>query len=198
MFWIPIGAIAFVIWFISYVSGSVKQAKYDMEYSQWKKATEEFKKLTRDRDMEQRMRWDFEDHKIDCNAVVREFMGGDPKWEAYAGGNAFGKEKAEMVLMVQQGKFPGCTNSFTLGSVNPKSRFTEKEWTDMNAQFLLKIEETLRRKLRRNVVLEVQYYEYETGHGHTVREPLRECIANKHTNYITWAATLTFMIIEKR
>lgn len=194
MFWIPIAAIAFVIWYIGYISNTVKTAKYDREYDQWRKSVDTFQELTRDRDLEQKLRWDFEDNKIDCNAVVREFMGGDPKWADYAGGNAYGRRKAEIILMAQQGKFPGPMSSFSLDSANPKTRFTQTQWTDMNAEFLMKLQALLRQRLGRNVVLYASYYEHDSGDHNLINRTLRDCIARGESKYLTWAANLTFVI----
>lgn len=192
MFWIPICAIVFVLWYILAIADGVATAKYKREYKRERDAAEAFRSLTRDRDMEQELRWQFEDRKIDCNAVVREFMGGHPKWDDYTGGNVYGKNKAEMVLMAQRGKFPGITSSFSIGSVNPKSRFTESQWAKMNVEFLMKLQKTLQQRLGRNVVLHVTYQSYETGKAVTCRRTLQECVRLGEEEHITWSASLEF------
>lgn len=194
MFWIPIACIAFVIWYVLSLVNGIRTVKYNREYQRERDAAEAFRELTRDRDLEQQLRWQFEDRKIDCNAVVREFMGGHPKWDDYTGGNAYGRNKAEMVLMARHGKFPGITSSFTIGSVNPRSRFIESQWADMNVEFLMKLQSTLRQRLGRNVVLYVTYQSYETGQSVTCRRRLNECVARGEGNRITWAASLEFVI----
>ena len=194
MFWIPICFIVLVIWYIWKIGDTVKTSQFEREYKQRRDSVEAFRTLAHDPDTEQRLSWQFEDYKIDCNAVVREFMGGDPKWEDYAGGNVYGKEKAEMVLMAQQGKFPGITSSFSLGSVNPKSRFLNREWAEMNVEFLTKLTMTLRRKLGRNVVLYATYRVLENDKFVTRRRTLQECVRAGEQEHITWAARLEFAI----
>ena len=153
MFWIPISVIAIIIWYVVYLSNGLKSAQHDREYKQQRDAVAAFRRLATDEDMERELRWQFDDYKIDCNAVVRSFMGGDSKWDDYTGGNAYGRRKAEMVLMAQKGKFPGPTFSFSLGETNPKSRFSREQWTSMNVEFLFRLENELRQRLHQNVVL---------------------------------------------
>ena len=194
MFWVPIMAIFLVIWYVRYLSDTVKTERFNKEYSQWRSSVDEFRRLTRDEDLEQKLGWDFEDYKIDCDAVICEFMGGDPKWAAYSGGKVYGKRKAEMVLMAQRGKFPGPVSSFSIGSVNPKSRFTNSQWTDMNVEFLTELTMTLRQKLGRYVVLYATYTVLENDKLVTRRRTLQECVRAGEEKYITWAASLEFAI----
>lgn len=194
MFWIPISVIAIIIWYIVSLSNGVKAAQYDREYQQKRNAVAAFRSLVTDEDLERELRWQFDDHKIDCNAVVRAFMGGDSKWDDYTGGNAYGRRKAEMVLMAQKGKFPGITSSFSLGVTNPKSHFSNEQWTSMNVEYLLRLEKELRQQLGRNVVLYASYYANENGERNLHRRRLRECVRLGEGKYITWAATLEFAI----
>ena len=194
MFWIPISVIAIIIWYVVYLSNGLKSARYDREYQQKRNAVSAFRSLTTDEDMERELRWQFDDNKIDCNAVVRAFMGGDRKWDDYTGGNAYGRRKAEMVLMAQKGKFPGITSSFSLGVTNPKSRFSNEQWTSMNVEYLIRLEKELRQRLGRNVVLYASYYANENGERNLHRRRLQECVRLDEGRYITWAATLEFAI----
>ena len=194
MFWIPISVIAIIIWYVVYLSNGLKSARYDREYQQKRSAVSAFRSLTTDEDMERELRWQFDDNKIDCNAVVRAFMGGDRKWDDYTGGNAYGRRKAEMVLMAQKGKFPGITSSFSLGVTNPKSRFSNEQWTSMNVEYLIRLEKELRQRLGRNVVLYASYYANENGERNLHRRRLQECIRLDEGRYITWSATLEFAI----
>lgn len=194
MFWIPISVIAIMIWYVVYLSNDLKSAQYDREYKQQRDAVAAFRSLATDEDMERELRWQFDDYKIDCNAVVRSFMGGDNKWDDYTGGNAYGRRKAEMVLMAQKGKFPGITSSFSLGVTNPKSRFSNEQWTSMNVEYLLHLEKELRQRLGRNVILYASYYANENGERNLHRRRLQECARLGEGKYITWAATLEFAI----
>ena len=194
MFWIPISVIAIIIWYVVYLSNGLKSARYDREYQQKRNAVAAFRSLVTDEDMERELRWQFDDYKIDCNAVVRSFMGGDSKWDDYTGGNAYGRRKAEMVLMAQKGKFPGPTFSFSLGVTNPKSRFSQEQWTSMNVEYLFRLENELRQRLGRNVVLYAMYNTYENGESNRHRRRLSECVRLGEGKHITWAATLEFAI----
>lgn len=194
MFWIPISVIAIIIWYVVYLSNDLKSAQYDREYQQKRNAVAAFRSLATDEDMERELRWQFDDNKIDCNAVVRAFMGGDSKWDDYTGGNAYGRRKAEMVLMAQKGKFPGPTFSFSLGSTNPKSRFSQEQWTSMNVEYLFRLENELRQRLHQNVVLYAAYDTHENGESNRYRRRLSECVRLGERKYITWAATLEFAI----
>ena len=194
MFWIPIMTIFLAISYVFYLSDAVKTAQYKREYEQWRTSVDKFRELTYDEDLEQRLHWDFEDYKIDCDSVISQFMGGDPKWVAYSGGKVYGKRKAEMVIMAQRGKFPSMMSSFSLGSVNPRTRFTNKQWTDMNVEFLWKLQTTLRQRLGRNVVLHASYDVYENDKIKRVNRTLQECVVHSESKYITWAANLTFAI----
>lgn len=198
MFWIPIAAIALVFWYCHAFADAVKTSGYQRGYDMRRAQEEKFSSLTRDSELEQKLRWDFEDRKIDCNAVVREFMGGDPKWEQYAGGNTYGETKAKMVLMAKQGKFPSSSAFFSLGSVNPKIRLTNKQWTDMNAEFLMKLQNHFRKQLNRNVVLHLSYNIYDGKSSQLVSRTLQECISRGETEHITWAAVLAFRIEQER
>lgn len=194
MFWIPFAVIILIIWYFSTAVDAVKTSNYKRDYQSRRDAEQRFRELTRDDDLEERLRWDFEDRKIDCNAVVREFMGGDPKWEQYAGGNTYGETKAKMVLMAKQGKFPSSSAFFSLGSVNPKIRLTNKQWTDMNAEFLMKLQNHFREKLNQNVVLHLSYNIYDGKTSQLVSRTLQECISRGETEHITWSAVLAFRI----
>ena len=194
MFWIPISVIAIIIWYVVYLSNGLKSAQYDREYKQKRDAVAAFRRLATDEDMERELRWQFDDYKIDCNAVVRSFMGGDSKWDDYTGGDAYGRRKAEMVLMAQKGKFPGPTSSFSLGVTNPKSHFSNEQWTSMNVEYQLRLEKELRQQLGRNVVLYASYYANENGERNLHRRRLSECVRLGEKKYITWAATLEFAI----
>ena len=194
MFWIPISVIAIIIWYVVYLSNGLKSAQYDREYKQKRDAVAAFRSIATDEDMERELRWQFDDYKIDCNAVVRSFMGGDRKWDDYTGGDAYGRRKAEMVLMAQNGKFPGPTSSFSLGVTNPKSRFSQEQWTSMNVEYLFRLENELRQRLHQNVVLYASYYANDNGGRNLHRRRLRECVRLGERKYITWAATLEFAI----
>lgn len=194
MFWIPIAVIVLVIWYFGTVVEAVKTSNYKRDYQSHRDAEQRFRELTRDDDLEQRLRWDFEDKKIDCNAVVREFMGGDPKWDQYTGGNAYGRKKAELVLMAQQGKFPGLMSSFDTGMINPAVRLTNRELHDMHIKFLMRLQNTLRQRLGRNVVLYVTIWDYSVHPIRTETKSLQDCLASGDGEHVGGMANLTFRI----
>jgi len=194
MFWIPIVVIVLVIWYFNTAVDAVKTSNYKREYQSRRDAAQRFSDLTRDEDLEQHLRWDFEDWKIDCNAVVREFMGGNPKWDQYTGGNAYGKEKAKMALMAQQGKFPGLMSSFKPGMINPAVRLTNSELRDMNVEYLLRLQNTLRQRLGRNVVLYVTIYDYSVHPIRTETKRLQDCLASDDRELIGGMSNYEFRI----
>ena len=78
--------------------------------------------------------------------------------------------------------------------INPAVRLTNSELRDMNMEYLLRLQDTLRQRLGRNVVLYVTIYDYSVHPIRTETKRLQDCLASDDRELIGGMSNYEFRI----
>ena len=140
MFWIPIMFVALAVWFVWKCIDTYRNAAYDAGRNAYNARYEYLMQNYTDRKLQASIEKQYTKQYDDSQKVVREFMGGDPVWDAFAG-YYLCEVKATAVLLAQQGLI------FTsyLSALNTMYANGCDNAGDLIAQFMLKLEEELNR-----------------------------------------------------
>lgn len=155
MFWIPVAVVVIVIWYILSLSSSIQTARSEKEYNRIRQAEDDLKKIVVDQELENQLFYEMESsiYLDEWKNIVCDFMGGGQEWADYVD-YADGRKKATLVLMAKQGKLPAWFVSFgswlhltdeTMHKPGPH-RISPKRGREMNEEFILHVEEYLRKE----------------------------------------------------
>ena len=153
MFWIPVSAIIITVWLCIHFVSQVKTEQYNAEFNDYQKSKQALANIVVDSNLEYRLKQEIQTDLEQWKKTMREFMGGGSEWEEYMD-YASGERKILMIEMAKRGRLPdecvkygfnfplplNAKRSIGVCSIDPV------RGRAMNEQFILRIEEYLRRE----------------------------------------------------
>ena len=197
MFWIPIAAIAVLIWLIVGAVHSAKDARYLAGYNRRRESEKQLADLTVDPSLESELSTQMDGRPSEWKRTVRSFMDGGEEWEVYTDLLA-GKKKALLVLMAGRGNLPrdftgAYGDNLPIGfyTLHPKKpgdvRLAPQRGIEMNEELILRVEDRLNSHgLDAVAMVSTEHYDGSKNdlHNMPLRDYLRQ-FGRGSTNYFT-------------
>ena len=140
MFFVPIAFVFLVVWFIGYIYKQIGYGKYNRAEYQVEQGRKRAAVMLQDEALATKFYNDLDKKYTEQAKIVREFMGGDRKWDEFSLG--CGRELATLVLLAQQGR---TSSGYIIGNpINCSYKLGERA-PAMIEEFVLRLEDELNR-----------------------------------------------------
>ena len=138
MIFVPLAIIALIIWFLVFVYRQIGHGKYNRATYRVEQSRQRAEVMIRDDALAARIYDDLDKKYAEQARIVREFMGGDGKWDLFSYG--CGHSLAKLVLLAQNGKM---SYEYIIGSPIVCSHMLKDNAPAMIEEFVLRLEDEL-------------------------------------------------------